>query len=961
MEEEFLKRTNNKILKIFIYFIIVFCVFMCKTYIVYSLDYKNVLILNSYDEGFKWTRHMERGIYDVLNNQYDIHLFHEYMDTKNINNAEYIDMLTKLYIKKYENKKIDLIICCDNDALNFILSSKIKFLNSCPLVFCGINEFSDDLIKNKKNCTGVVEKIDVDSTISSIFTMQPNTKNIVVVTDSSTTGKSNEESAKKVISKYKERVNVYFCKDITQKEFYNKLKGLSSDTVILYIGQFRDDNYDVIPFSKSGKILEKCKYPIYVCWDFLFEKNVVGGKVISGYDQGLVAGNMASKILRGINVKNVPIMRNCPSNYVFNYNELVKHNIKLNNLPKNSTIVNRPYSFIYEYKRYIVAVSSLIFILTTFIIILSINIRKRIESEKKLKENYIALEKSKETLEKGRQKYKLVVDGSNDAIWEWDIKEDKLFMSNKLNIIKGSSKYTDINENKRYFSKIIKEEDYKKIIEKFKEILYKNENYIDVECRILDEFNYENWFNIKGKALRDGEGNVLKIAGSITDITDRKEAIKKIEYLAYNDSLTGLPNRVAYSRDIYGIIQNVKKDNKIGAIMFLDIDNFKNVNDTLGHDYGNELLKKVNKRISNILTEDERFYRLGGDEFIIVQCGSYNEKDIELLADNILKLFSKSFIVKNEHIYTTVSLGISFFPKDSCDQSVLLKYADTAMYSAKNLGKSKYLIYNKEMSSNLIRRSQLEEGLRHAIERKELKLVFQPQVNANTGEIKGVEVLLRWNSEKFGFVSPSEFIVIAEKSGLINSIGEWVLRESCLKRKQWQIENLKDITISVNVSVIQLQQDDFIEKLKEILEKTKLPPECLELEITESVMMESKETNLDILNSIRDIGVKIALDDFGTGYSSLSYLKMLPINKIKLDKSFIDTIHINKNDKFIVEGIIDLAHKIGLNVIAEGVELNEQLDVLCEANCDEIQGYYFSKPVEEFEFKELLKKGYIDR
>ncbi|WP_242954821.1 bifunctional diguanylate cyclase/phosphodiesterase [Clostridium massiliodielmoense] len=796
MEKGFFKKINNKIFKYFICFVIFISAFMFKINNVYSLEYKNVLILNSYNEGFSWTRDMEKGIYDVLNNQYDINLFHEYMDTRNINNKQYIDMLTNLYIKKYENKKIYLIICCDNDAFNFILNSKIKFFNNCPMVFCGINEFSDNLINNRNNCTGVVEKIDVDSTVSSIFKMQPNTKNIVVITDSSTTGKSNEENAKKIISRYKGKVKSYFYKDITEKEFLNKLKKFPLDTVILDIGQLRDDDGEVIPFSKSGKMLEKCKYPIYVCWDFLFGKNVVGGKVISGYNQGLVAGKKALKILRGMNIKNVPIMFTCPSKYVFNYNELRKYNISIDKLPKNCTIINKPYSFFYQYKKYIVAIGMLILILTTFIVILSINIKKRIESEKKLKENYIALEKSKEKLEKGKQKYKLVIEGSNDAIWEWDIKENKFFMSNKWSKITGHSTYTDINENKKYFSKVIEEEDYKNIIDEFEKVLYEGQNCIDVECRILNKFNYQKWINIKGKALRDNKENVIKIAGSITDITEGKEAIKRIEYLAYNDSLTGLPNRAAYLRDIYNIIQKVKENKKIGAIIFLDIDNFKNVNDTLGHDYGNELLKRVNERISYVLTENEKFYRLGGDEFIIVQCGSYDERDIELLADKILKVFNKSFIVKNERVYTTVSLGISFFPNDSCDHNVLFKNADIAMYSAKNLGKNKYLVYNKDMSHDLIRRSQVEEGLRHAIERGELKLAFQPQVNANTGEIKGVEVLLRWKSKKFGFVSPAEFIIIAEKLGLINSIGEWVLRESCLKKKQWELENLKDITIS---------------------------------------------------------------------------------------------------------------------------------------------------------------------
>ncbi|KEI05478.1 ABC transporter substrate binding protein [Clostridium botulinum] len=950
---------------------------------VYAMEWKNVLILNSYNEGLEWTRNIEKGIYSVLKDEYEINLFHEYMDTKNLDYEEYLTMLNKLYEEKYSNKKLDLIICCDNDALNFVMNCKKDFLKKPPVVFCGINEFEKSMIKNRSNCTGVVEKIDIEATVDGIFQLQPNTKNIIVITDSSTTGRKSEEMARNAIGKYKDIEKVYFYRDITQSEFYENISNFKDNTVLLDIGQFKGENGTMLSFSKTNYVLNRCKLPVYVCWRFLVDDNIMGGKVISGYTQGTLAGKISMKVLKGVDIEEIPIIKQCPSRYIFNYEELIEHGIDMSNIPTGATIINKPSSFYENNKVFILSVGGVILILLLSIIILFMNIKRRVQSEKQLmdnyeqltnvyeevfekeeqlKINYCELKNSQEKLRKSKEKYKLAIEGANDAIWEWDVKKDTFFVSKKWTNITGYKlKDSCYIKNRNFFKQIVVKQDYHILVKKLKNILRGKSLYLDVDCEIKDSLNHKKWITVKGKALKDKKGNTIKIAGSITDITERKKSNKKIEFLAYNDILTGLPNRIAFLKTAYKKIEEVKLCNKIGAMIFIDIDNFKNVNDTLGHDYGNELLKQVSKRISDVLSDNEIFYRLSGDEFLILQCGCNEVDYIKNIADMVLGTFNKSFNIGNEYIYTSASMGISLFPKDNVSQSILLKNADIAMYKAKELGKNTYLFYDISMSEDIIRKTQLEEGLRYAIDRDELKLVYQPQVDAITGKIKGGEVLLRWISPKFGFVSPSEFIPVAEKSGLINSIGKWILKKACLKSKQWLEKYNNKVSISVNVSVIQLQQEEFLQDLKDILHETKLPPETLELEITESVMMDCDKEILDKLNDIRKLGVKIALDDFGTGYSSLSYLRTLPINKVKLDKAFIDRIHINKSDKFIVENIIHLAHGIGFNVIAEGVELKEQLEILNEGKCDEIQGYYFSKPVTGEEFDKLLKNKYIIR
>lgn len=938
-----------------------------ETY-VQAMETKKVLILNSYDSGFKWTRYINNGIESILKKENNLELYYEFMDMKNYNSKEYIKFLYESYKIKYGEVKFDIVICSDNDALDFIQKYGREVFKDSSVVFCGINnygeyDFENDF-ENHKNITGVLEQIDINETIESIFKIQPNTKNVVVICDSSTTGKIDEEATRDSADKFKNKAKFYFYRDISEDKLKYKVSNLGKNTVILNVAQLRNKDGKLISYEKTAQVLKKFNLPIYTCWDFLMSYDFIGGKVISGYKQGETAAKLALKILGGEEVNNIPLVTKSPSQYVFNYNELHKYGIEVNDLPREYKIINEPFSFYKTYKKTIWHVIIVMVALIVFIIILMLNIRKRISSEKKLIENYdqlsavneeltateLELRAQYEELELREQeinaiqeRYKLAVDGANDVIWEWDMIKDEIFFSDKWKSITGY----DINMNESIddiLKKLVLEKDLDNVISKLQDYINGHTSYLDIECRINKLSGEERWIYARGKMLKDKNGKAIKMAGSITDITNTKNVEARNIFLSYYDKLTNLPNRSFCLEILRKKLKETELYNERAAVFYFDIDNFKNINDTLGHDYGDELLKEVGKRIQNILNNEEILCKIGGDEFLIIQWGVDDINETKKFGEKVIKALEEPFRMKEKEIFTTISMGISIFPDDGTDVNSILKNVDTAMNKVKVLGKNSYLFYNSNMYSEIIRKIEMEKGLRKAIENKELQLVFQPQVRLDNREVGGAEVLLRWVSGEFGYVSPDEFIPLAEETSLIIPIGKWVLKEACLISKQWIDEGYVPTVVGVNVSVIQLKDESFIQTIKDVLEFTQLPPQYLELEITESTLMKALDENLKILNEIRNMGVNISLDDFGTGYSSLSYLKNLPINKLKIDKSFMDNIEHDESSKHIVDGIIQLAHRIGFVVLAEGVETKAQWDILKSINCDEIQGYYFSKP-----------------
>lgn len=428
-----------------------------------------------------------------------------------------------------------------------------------------------------------------------------------------------------------------------------------------------------------------------------------------------------------------------------------------------------------------------------------------------------------------------------------------------------------------------------------------------------------------------------------------------MQRLAYTDALTGLYNRTAFFKYANEILTANKGTLKNHAVIFIDLDGFKSINDTLGHDYGDLLLKAVAAQFSSFINEYDILARNGGDEFVILRNQITSTEELEQFLDKLISISSHPFLLEDETVHISLSAGIALFPQNGLSLSELMKNADIAMYSSKNTGKNNYTFFSSTMEDEVNRRNDLIDILREAIVNKDIYLLYQPQADVATGEIIGCEALMRLNSPIVGFVSPDEFIPVAEECGLIDELGEWALLEACHFNQRLVTAGFKPIRISVNVSTAQLRSDRLIKAIEALPEKTSMPLEYLEIELTESVLMTNFSHNLTLINRMKELGVMIALDDFGTGYSSFSYLTKIPINTLKIDKSFIAGICENKNDAYIAGTIINLAHQLGITVIAEGVETIEQLRILQNQMCDILQGYFFSRAISEQDFLELLR------
>lgn len=447
---------------------------------------------------------------------------------------------------------------------------------------------------------------------------------------------------------------------------------------------------------------------------------------------------------------------------------------------------------------------------------------------------------------------------------------------------------------------------------------------------------------------------------SLKEIEDyfEKKAEEKAAYLAYFDSATGLSNRLHFTKQVNDFVEKMskkKKNNKL-SIFFIDLDRFKIINDTVGHYAGDIILKEVANRIEELLSNNSFLARFSGDKFTILVTEDVEVERIADLGQKILHVISKPIMYEAREFFLTGSIGVSLFPDDGMTTELLFKHADTAMNLAKKQGGNKMKFYSTEMNQQVLYQLELEGYLRRALGKREFHLCFQPLIDLSSGEIYGTEALIRWEHPKLGLVSPGEFIPLAEETGLIHEIGKWVLKKACQENKRWHDMGYDHLTISVNVSANQFQQLSFINEVKEVLVETGLPPQYLTLELTESVMLRNVTHSVCVMKELQKLGVKVSIDDFGTGYSSLGYLKDLPINNLKIDRTFINNLKVNTSDIAIVKAIITMGHGLAVKVVAEGVETDEQIALLKELQCHYAQGFYIDRPMKSEEFEKGLEK-----
>jgi len=476
-------------------------------------------------------------------------------------------------------------------------------------------------------------------------------------------------------------------------------------------------------------------------------------------------------------------------------------------------------------------------------------------------------------------------------------------------------------------------------------------------CVLIRRDGVEAAIEDSAAPIHDRRGQVTGAVMVFHDVTAARAMSLRMSYLAQHDSLTDLPNRIVLSDRLTQAISMAHRHQKKLAVLFLDVDRFKHVNDSLGHANGDRLLQSVAQRLLSCVRSSDTVSRQGGDEFVILLAEVAHAQDAAITADKILQAMRLPIFIDEQKIHITASIGIVAYPGDGTEVETLLKNADFAMYQAKDSGRDNFQFFKPAMNLRAIERQSLENDLRHALERREFVLHYQPKMNLETGGMPGAEALIRWRHPRRGLVSPAQFIPIAEECGFIVPIGRWVLREACRQARAWQCAGLTRMCIAVNISAVELRAKDFVAGVSAILTETGLEHRCLELELTETFLMQDSTSTAAVLQALKDLGVRLALDDFGTGYSSLSYLKRFPIDTLKIDQSFVRNLTTDADDAGIVSAVISMGRSLNMLVVAEGVETREQLAFLKERSCPYGQGHYFSRPMVAREFTQLLGRG----
>jgi diguanylate cyclase (GGDEF)-like protein/PAS domain S-box-containing protein len=562
-------------------------------------------------------------------------------------------------------------------------------------------------------------------------------------------------------------------------------------------------------------------------------------------------------------------------------------------------------------------------------------------------------------LQKSETRYALASKGANDGLWDWDFSNEEIFFSKRCLEILDVEETAGYQSMRNCWLNKMHADEVESVVEQFKSHLKGKTNHFQNEHRVKLESGEYRWVLARGLAFRDEDGRAVRIAGSLTDITERKKAEIKLEYDSIHDSLTNLPNRKFLMERLKRSLERTQKDKKYSfALLFIDLDRFKVINDTMGHQTGDEILLKIADKLNYLIRPKDMVARLGGDEFVILVENIKDQEQVIRIADRIISTLKTPLVHRKKKFYLSASIGIAFSSPDYDIPDNLVRDADIAMYSAKIKGKGRYEVFEKQMLSGAVSYLQIQNDLHRAVENNEFALFYQPIVSLTSQELVGFESLIRWIHPVHGLIPPMEFIPIAEENGLILPIGKWVLRESCRQLSEWQetYKMPRNLFISVNISAKQIDRGTVINDVTEILAETNLSPAFLKLEITESTLMKNQDRAIQTVSVLREMGVKISIDDFGTGYSSLSYLHNFAIDTLKVDRSFVQRIGMPDEKTEIIQTIIALAANLGVDVIAEGVETEEQLQFLRENNCEFGQGYYYSRPVNSTLATELIGK-----
>jgi len=1065
-----------------------------------------VLLLHSYHQGYPWTDGITRGVQNaLLESREAIRLHIEYMDSKRHSTDEVFPSLVALFQNKYGHQQPDLIIAADNNALDFLHQYRSRLFPGVPVVFNGINNFNDDMIKGLEPITGVVEDDDLLGTINIALQLHPGRHKLVVISDTTTTGAEILKKLQRIRNQLPPDLDIEELVNLDSRVLARELATLNNNAIILNLSLFKTRDGRSFTLREGVEFIKKyTDAPVYGTWDTFLGSGAVGGKLTSSVLQGEVALQLALGILNGVPIRNLPIVRESPNAYMFDYRELVKYDIPLDRLPAGSKVEFLPKSFYWKYKSQIwvaavALVLLLIMVLSLYVILIY---RRRIDealrnSEARYRnlfeqnmypvillnedgkifdanqraELFFSTEKSvmtgkrlddfsapssrtnvsaspgtisvylKQALKGGEYRFDWSTCSDQGHVIDVEVTLNRVALADGRRYLLAQVR--DVNERKqaglllnfqrRILELIATGSNLQSVLDalcfeveklvpgavcvlhlfneqsgflelkaapnipvdfgdemKFMypevgtgsaatafcldEPVYAGDTRKDPHWEhvreLADEFKVRASWAIPVKSDKGGllgtlsivhfkpakpdsyQKRILETATRMAGIAvNRRNVEAHIHHMANHDPLTDLPNRNLLLDHLHMAIMLARRHEVIGALLFLDLDHFKNINDSLGHALGDHLLKGVANRLVSAAEKNVTVSRLGGDEFVVLipEVGKQRHtagKKVKELASRIRKMLNEPFKVEGRELHVSPSIGIVLFPEDAENPADVLRHADTAMYRAKAAGRNAVQFYLPAMAAEANERLMLEGYLRHAIEFNEMFLLYQPQVN-DTGHIVGVEALLRWQHPEMGLIPPTQFIHILEEMGLIMEVGAWVIEQACRQMKEWSTDqHFRDIKhMSVNVSPRQFMQPDFVQQVTVCLEHSGVDPTMLTLELTEGIAVTNIESTIEKMLSLKTLGVELAIDDFGTGYSSLVYLKRMPLDILKIDKAFVMDLLVDSEDAAIVQTIIAMSEHLSLNVIAEGVETAEQLRFLHNKGCLLYQGEYFSEPL----------------
>lgn len=936
-----------------------------------------ILVIHSYNPEYRWTTEENKGIVEALasiSTPYTV--YSEYLDWKRFPDEANIARMAALYAEKYRTIPIDVIITADDKALEFAVDWRKKLFSNAPVVFTGVyRESLPGLVAGEHNFTGIYEDQDILNTLRIAFNVQPGIRKAYLLNDTGESGRAIENSIRDELARMTPEIPVTSLSGMPIEAVEDFVSGLGMQD-LLFIGTYSIEKGGRSYAGETliGRVAMAAGTPLYVLNTHQLGTGAFGGSLLDPVLLGRNAGNLAIRILEGERADDIPPQSERVFTPLFDYATVKRLDIPMIRLPVNAAYLNREIPFIVRYRTEAIFIAAAFLVLLVCLYTVLINLRRvrRLAKElsarneeitllndtlqrtdDRLRKQYAEISEIKEHLETSEERYRLALVGSNDAVWDWDVPNRTTLYSDRWYEITG---YDRTKNGPVVLGDIIHRNDRDRYDETVTAHIQRRTDCIEIDVRIRTASGAYKWVRVRGKAIFTEEGEPARVAGSVTDIDDQKRKEEEIENLAYYDQLTSIPNRALAIDTARTVLEQLAPDAHCG-LMHIDIDNFKYVNDTYGHAVGDQILIRTAQVLASLLNENTHIARIGGDEFVMLVAHT-EQAEMEKFAKLVIRLLSRKMEISGRIHFLTVSVGIALYPEHATGYEELFQKADAALYRAKTSGKTRFQMFDTSIQKELVRRMELEGGLRTAVETNELYVMYQPLVNARTGKVDGIETLARWYNPRLGEISPAEFIPIAEESGQIDQIGFFILRTSMRFLKRADSVGHHDVILSVNISVKQMQESDFVLRLVRLAKDEEVPPGRIALEITESFLIESLDPVIERLNELKAAGFLLSLDDFGKGYSSLSYLKTIPLNYIKIDKSFIDEIISNKPGVPLAQAIIDISHQLGLKVVAEGVESTEQLDYLRSNNCDFIQGYYYSRPVREDTILDQLRLSF---